>query len=189
MATPPVLHIKGFCPDPENVFKELSEYPWRQEKITMFGKTVDEPRKVMWFAQNGQEYKYAGKINKALEMTQLLIDIGEYASVIIKEHLGRTVEFNSVFCNYYNNGDQYIGWHADDEPGIASDIIASVSFGATRDFKVRNNKKQVWTFPLGAGDLAVMYDDCQDNYKHSVPKRKKVTEPRINLTYRVYDAS
>jgi len=154
----------------------------------MYGKTFDEPRRVMWFAPEEHTYVYAGKKNVPLPMTQLLIDLGGYAAAVIKEKLGREIEFNSVFCNLYQNGDNYIGWHADDEPGLASDLIASISLGATRDFKVRRNSdKATWTFPLGDGDLAVMYDDCQEKYKHSVPKRKKVTKPRINLTYRVYE--
>jgi alkylated DNA repair dioxygenase AlkB len=189
MANPPLLHIPGVCPDPTTVFEELKEYPWRQEKIAMYGKTFDEPRKVMWFAPKGHTYVYAGKKNEPLQMTQLLIDLGESAAAVIEDEIGRKVEFNSVFCNLYQNGDNYIGWHADDEPGLASDVIASISLGATRDFKVRRNSdKKVWTYPLAHGDLAVMYDDCQEKYKHSLPKRKKVTEPRINLTYRLYES-
>ena len=184
---PPVLHVPGFCPDPNSVFEELLVYPWKQEQITMFGKTHNEPRKVMWFAPKGLTYFYAGKENEPLEMTQLLKDIGEYAAAVIKEQMDRDVEFNSVFCNFYKDGDNYIGWHADDEPGIASDLIASVSLGATRDFQVRRTSdKKTWTFPLANGDLAIMHSDCQENYKHCVPKRKKVKDPRINLTFRVY---
>ena len=187
MGAPPLLHIPSVCPDPKNVFAELYDYPWRQEEIKMYGKTFKEPRKVMWFAPKGHTYTYAGKENEPLEMTQLLIDLGEHASEIIEQELDQYVEFNSVFCNLYQNGDNYIGWHADDEPGLASDIIASISLGATRDFKVRRNSdNKTWTYALADGDLAVMYGDCQEKYKHSVPKRKKVHEPRINLTFRLY---
>lgn len=183
---PPVLHIKGWCPDPTGVYKELLEYPWRQEKLTMFGKTIEEPRKVMWFGP--KSYTYAGRKNKPLKWTQLLIDLGELASDTVNKILGEEIGFNSVFCNLYKDGDNYIGWHADDEPGLASPIIASISFGASRDFKLQHNKsKEIWTFVLSTGDLVLMHADCQKNYKHSLPKRKRVKESRINLTYRFYE--
>ena len=185
MTTPPVLHVKDWSPDPETTYEELLEYPWKQEKLTMYGKTFDEPRMVMWYGPH--TYVYAGKANKPMKMTPLLIDLGELAAATIAKELDEKVEFNSVFCNFYKDGDNYIGWHKDDEPGMTSPIIASISLGATRDFQVRRDSdKETWTWALALGDLVVMYGDCQDNYKHQLPKRQKVKTPRINLTYRVY---
>ncbi|GMI77482.1 homolog of E. coli alkB [Hibiscus trionum] len=43
--------------------------------------------------------------------------------------------FNSLLFNRYNGGNDYVGWHSDDEKlyGSAPEI-ASVSFGCERDF-------------------------------------------------------
>ena len=42
-------------------------------------------------------------------------------------------QFNSVLLNEYPNGKVGMGWHSDDEKKNRS-IIASLSFGANRDF-------------------------------------------------------
>ena len=188
--TIPVLHIPTWSPDPKNVFEELLDYPWKQEiiKQPFTGKLIPEARKVIWYANNGKDYVYSGKRNSATPMTELLSDLAEYAEDAIYKKLQRRVKFNSVFCNLYEDGKKYINWHRDDEAGLASDIIASVSYGATRDFKVRRDSdKKVETFTLNSGDLLVMHSNCQKDYTHSVPKRLRVKEPRINLTFRVFE--
>jgi len=37
---------------------------------------------------------------------------------------------------------------------------------------------------LGDGDLLVMGGDCQRHWQHCLPRRKRVTSARINLTFR-----
>jgi len=37
---------------------------------------------------------------------------------------------------------------------------------------------------LEAGSLLVMHGVTQDHWHHALPKTKKVTRPRINLTFR-----
>ena len=45
------------------------------------------------------------------------------------------IKFNSVLLNEYPNGEVGMGWHSDDEKELGTDpIIASLSFGANRDF-------------------------------------------------------
>ncbi|CAF1264669.1 unnamed protein product [Rotaria sordida] len=90
-------------------------------------------------------------------------------------------------------------WFA--EEGLAKDVIASMTLGATRRFllhhlscfgKVLTRKKKPLTnpskkkyeFSLTNGSLIVMLDDTQQYWKHSVPKEKNVKSPRINLTFR-----
>lgn len=166
--------------DPNELFQELYYYEWNQEELKMFGKTVLEPRKVMWFGST--EYKYSGKVNKPRPLTPLLAHLVEF----LTNDLQRPVKFNSVFCNLYQDGTKYIGWHSDNEKGLHPEpVIASISLGATRDFQLRNNNtKETITIPLCSGNLLVMYDNCQKDYKHQVPKRLRVKEPRINLTFR-----
>ncbi len=65
----------------------------------------------------------------------------------------------------------------------------SLSFGASRVMQFRKKKGK---HPIEAeiilnhGDMLVMYPGCQDEYKHAIPKRKKVKNPRINLTFRLF---
>lgn len=93
--------------------------------------------------------------------------------------------FNAALVNLYVNGSHSVGWHADDEPGVGS-VIASVSLGATRTFRLRRNadtSDQI-AVELVDGSLLVMAGDTQREWKHSLPKRKNVREPRINVTFR-----
>jgi alkylated DNA repair dioxygenase AlkB len=42
--------------------------------------------------------------------------------------------------NYYRDGNDTVGWYADDEPEIGpSPFIASLSVGAEQDFALREN--------------------------------------------------
>lgn len=49
--------------------------------------------------------------------------------------------FNSVLLNRYKGGNDYVGWHSDDEKLYGSQPeIASVSFGCERDFLLKKKK-------------------------------------------------
>lgn len=63
----------------------------------------------------------------------MLISLGFYAMKVHKA-LPRS-SFNSLLLNRYKGGNDYVGWHSDDEKlyGSAPEI-ASVSFGCERDF-------------------------------------------------------
>ena len=97
-------------------------------------------------------------------------------------------QFNSVLLNEYPNGKVGMGWHSDDERELGVDpIIASLSFGADRDFifkhKIDKSIEKI-KIHLKNGSLLLMLGSTQHHWKHSLPKRLKVREPRINLTFR-----
>jgi len=95
--------------------------------------------------------------------------------------------FNSVLANLYRNGRDSNGWHADDEPELGSQpIIASVSLGATRDFQFKHRQlaQHSYTQELSSGSLLVMGGAMQAHWLHQLPKRLRVQDPRINLTFR-----
>jgi len=80
-----------------------------------------------------------------------------------------------------------MGWHADDEPEIdQTQPIGSLSLGASRDFLLRHRVKRDYriALPLSDGDLLIMHPGCQQNWMHSVPQRRRISTPRINLTFR-----
>ena len=79
-----------------------------------------------------------------------------------------------------------MGWHSDDEKEIKSGTdIASVTIGASRDFFIRHKQtldKQC--LHLESGDLLIMHWPMQSDWEHSLPKRLKVEQPRVNYTFR-----
>ncbi len=100
--------------------------------------------------------------------------------------------FNVCLLNFYEDGQQRIGWHADREEIGRSTPIASVSLGAPRKFLVRSQtdgRRDRASLQLSSGSLVVMEPSCQTNYLHSVPKESEVTTGRINLTFRCKDFS
>jgi alkylated DNA repair dioxygenase AlkB len=65
-----------------------------------------------------------------------------------------------------------------------------VSLGATRTFELKSKEKNtVISLPLEHGSLLLMGGPMQERWLHRVPKERAVRSPRINLTFRVIDAT
>jgi len=160
-----------------------NEILWQQDEITLFGSTHLIPRMHQWFGDPNIDYKWSGITMSAQNWHPELAKIRGKA----ERFLG--TRFNGVLANLYRDGNDSMGWHADDEVELGDKpIIASISLGAEREFKLRskNNRTQrrTETIKLTHGSLLLMAGDTQGNWQHSLPKRKRVTEPRINLTFR-----
>ena len=84
-------------------------------------------------------------------------------------------------------GNDFIGLHSDEEAkGDLNNIIASISFGATRKFvvkPVRGNKPK-YIYDLSHGSLIVMRGDMQKGWKHMITRESGLKSPRVNLTFR-----
>lgn len=99
-----------------------------------------------------------------------------------------------VFTIRYNDGHDHIGEHRDDERELDPACpIASVSLGAARDFIFRHkdartgsSKLQIKSvkLELAHGSLLLMNYPTNTYWYHSLPVRKRVKMPRINLTFR-----
>ena len=51
--------------------------------------------------------------------------------------------FNTALLNYYRDGRDSVAWHSDDEPELGRNpVIASVSFGATRVFRMKHVRRK-----------------------------------------------
>jgi len=158
-----------------------SEINWRQEHITLFGKTHKVPRLSCWMADAGMSYAYSNMTMQAVSWHPLVQSIKQQVERVC------CYDFNSVLLNYYRNGQDSNGWHSDDEPELGCDpVIASVSLGAPRDFYLRYKQnhsiKQLIT--LQPGSLLLMKGCTQRYWQHQVPKRAQ-SDGRINLTFRV----
>lgn len=95
------------------------------------------------------------------------------------------VKFNVCLLNYYEDGNQRIGWHSDREEIGRTTPIASISLGASREFQIRAKEGLERTsITVTNGSLVIMENVCQLKYVHCLPKMLSVTEGRINLTFR-----
>ncbi len=164
-----------------DLMKKLTEsIQWKNDEVKIFGKTHITGRKVSWYGDKPYIYSYAGSEKTALLWTKELLEIKEMI-----EKLTQT-NYNSCLLNYYHHGNESMGWHRDNERILKKNApIASVSFGAIRDFQFRHiETKEKKSLQLGHGSLLIMAGQTQDNWQHQLPKRKKVEKPRVNLTFR-----
>lgn len=163
-----------------NMLKENIQ--WQQESIKIFGKEIMQPRLTAFYGDTNKPYKYSGKSMNPLTFIPELILIKEKIETI------ENANFSSVLCNYYRNGEDSMGWHADNEKELGRNpIIASVSFGAERVFHLKHNKlkNEKVEVMLNHGSLLIMKDETQHFWKHAIHKSKKILKPRINLTFRI----
>ena len=154
---------------------------WKQESMNMYGKQVLFPRLTSWYGDNDKPYSFSGiKLNPNPWNDQLL-EIKSLIEPVCE------VEFNSVLLNLYRDGNDSISWHTDAEKELGiNPVIASVNFGAERKFQIRhNNTNETHDIILKHGSLLIMRGELQHFWKHQVPKQKKITKERINLTFRV----
>lgn len=155
---------------------------WEEQTLTLFGKQVLEPRLSAWVS-DGVSYTYSRSTRHPIAWTPILADIRQRCEQ------ATSTEFNGVLANFYRDGRDHMGWHADDEPanGLAP-TIASVSFGATRRFDFRHNDtKEIVSVELTHGSLLVMSHASQHKWKHRIAKQTRITSPRVNLTFRFVD--
>lgn len=164
----------------DSIYARLAaETEWTQEPIKIFGKMVMQPRLTACYGE--KSVAYSGITMKVYPWTELLTEIKQRVEAACG------VAFNSVLLNYYRDGNDSMGWHRDNEPELGSrPVIASVSFGAPRVFKMRTYKEKDSTVSveLTHGSLLIMKGESQHEWEHSVPKSKKAQGGRINLTFR-----
>lgn len=158
----------------------LHTIAWKQDEVIIFGKHIVTKRKAAWYGDRPYAYTYSHTTQQALPWTRELRELKARVEAVTK------TTFNSCLLNLYHNGNEGMAWHSDDETSLAKNApIASLSFGAERKFSLKHKQsKQTVSVILESGSLLVMKGPTQTHWLHSLPKTKKVTTPRVNLTFR-----
>lgn len=175
--------IEGFY-DPEACrrFRHHFVYAhaWPENRYTYSGRQFILPRLQTWHADAGIRYSYSNNLLQTQPWTDVLSEI----RARVETFLGHS--FNAVLVNHYRNGEDHVGWHADNEPELGeSPVIASLSFGAERIFAYRHKStRATGQLLLRNGSLALMQAGFQQDWLHSIPPDRQVSEARINLTFR-----
>lgn len=158
----------------------LRRHDWPDNRYAFAGRQFILPRLQTWHADAGIRYSYSNNLLATRPWTDVLLAIrAKVESRVVHR-------FNSVLVNYYRDGDDFVGWHADNEPELGeSPWIASLSFGAARPLAFRHNTSGAsGRMVLASGSLLLMRQAFQNHWRHSVPQDKHITEARINLTFR-----
>lgn len=179
-------YIPRAVPSPNLVFTTLFEQI--KDKVVSYqissafaeGKTFPSKRLSCVFSDQASSVQYGSDIPIYPWNSSSMISM-------IKERIEQITEkkFDYVLCHLYRNGHDHISPHRDRE--AMRTVIASVSLGAKRKFRLRKmSEKNGWNeeFEMESGSMIVMKSSCQHNYLHWVPEEKRISEPRINLTFR-----
>lgn len=158
----------------------LETIDWQPDELRMFGKTIITKRKVAWYGSKPYQYTYSNATKTALPWTTALLELKS----LVEQTTGET--FNTCLLNLYHNGEEGSSWHSDDEPALKKQgAIASISLGAERKFLFKHKQtKEKAAILLEHGSLLLMKDETQSCWLHSLPTTRKITSPRINLTFR-----
>jgi len=158
----------------------LEEHCWPDNHYRYAGRLFVLPRLQTWHADAGACYSYSNNLLVTRPWNNILSQIRADVEATINQ------AFNSVLVNYYRNGEDHVGWHADDEPELSeSPCIASLSLGAERVFSFKHKQTlETDTLSLPAGSLLIMQSEFQRNWLHRVPPNPKIDHARINLTFR-----
>ncbi len=166
----------------DRYFRLLRErIEWKQEHVTIFGRRRAMPRLTAWYGDPGATYTYSGLANDPSPWTCELADLREALCSRLQRR------FNSVLLNRYRSAGDSVSWHSDDEPELGeAPVIASISFGATRRFLLRDRgtRNLVASLELEHGSLLVMRGRSQALFQHAILKESRASGERINLTFR-----
>lgn len=168
--------------------KEIEYFTGTLARVLVFGKWHNVPRKQATYGDAGLTYTFSGLVLSPKPWIPVLERVRDRVFGVT----GQT--FNFVLINRYKDGSDHIGEHRDDERELApGSPIASVSFGACRDFFFRHKesrgknprrKVEAVRVQLAHGSLLMMNPPTNTHWYHSLPVRKKVLAPRVNLTFR-----
>jgi alkylated DNA repair dioxygenase AlkB len=129
--------------DADKMFAALSNLPWKQHIITMYGKKIPAPRLFQWMGIPPQDKSYSGGTPTATgslygeginptPWTPEALEIQQR----VREATG--FQFDSLNINYYRDEKDYLGFHIDKQnEGLWEFPIASVSLGSERDFQIQ----------------------------------------------------
>ena len=165
-----------------------AQLPWEVHRVRLFGREVDSPRLSCWIGDADAVYTYSGVRHAPQPWPVALRPI--------RERLTRELvtPFNSVLANLYRDGNDAIGWHADDEQELGPQpVIAALSLGAARRFLLKPKSaapepsgvaQPALSLDLTPGSLLVMAGDTQHRYRHALPRTRRTDGARISLTFR-----
>ena len=159
----------------------LNEIQWDDNTKVVYGKLTKFNRMSSFYSRSGIKYNFSSRSFSGHRFTDKMKEI---MSNVEQSH---GYDFNCILFNLYNNGNDSISWHADNEKELGSaPVVGTLSLGQKRPFLLRNNDnhKIKHEFELGGGSLMIMDGNTQKYWEHSVPKRAKLKNKRLSITFR-----
>ncbi|MBF7051956.1 alpha-ketoglutarate-dependent dioxygenase AlkB [Halomonas sp. KAO] len=158
---------------------------WQRPTLRLYGREHPIPRRQVWMGDTRACYRYSGRDFTPKPWHPIVADLRDRVVATLASE-GIDARFNSVLLNRYNDGDERMGWHSDDEPELGdSPLIAALSLGAERPLRFRWKNRQAPAFNLWLphGSLLVMGPGVQAQLQHALLPRR-IPGLRISLTFR-----
>jgi alkylated DNA repair dioxygenase AlkB len=169
--TPDIKITDNFWPDHSSTFSTLVDsVPWDSRmaarRTASFGKPYNysqisyEATDIPWFLQ--------GILTKLIETLK--------------------IPFNNCLLNYYETGDNTMGFHSDETDGLVTGTgVAIVSVGSERciSFRSKADPTVIVPYNLLPGSLLYMDAAIQEHWMHAI-KRQPEAGPRISMTWRAF---
>lgn len=156
----------------------LEQTRWHTYEMPMYEKAVAAPRMVSWFEDSVKKKDKAPTISLTPDL----------CAIRQRVETETQIKFNAVLLNLYRDGNDGVSWHSDKTATVNKNmIIASVTFGETRMFRLRHKFRkelQQVEIPLYHGSFLLMAGTTNSFWEHQVPKTARKVLPRINLTFR-----
>lgn len=165
----------------EQYVKEFDEELDYHPEIKIFDKICHQQRSIGFYSDTSKGYNYSSTLTPSKEMKPCLRELLIY----VNDKFDAC--FNGILINKYENGEEYIGKHSDDERGLQPNCgVIAMSFGAVRKFRIRNKftGKIVLDVPTESNKIIQMVGNFQKEFTHEIPVEKKVKECRYSLTFR-----
>ena len=151
--------------------------------IVVYGKQVYQHRSIGFYSDFSNGYYYSGQFAKSLPLSEvlkkLLSEINTYFNT----------DYNGILVNKYCNGNDYIGAHSDNEVFLSNIGVVSLSYGASRTFRIRTkcDKKILLDIPTVSNEIIKMSGNFQKEYTHEIPIESKIKEERYSFTFRKHN--
>ena len=148
--------------------------------IIVYGKPAIQHRCIGFFSNTSIGYKYSNQMAKSIPLTPNLEILLKLINSQFKS------QFNGILVNRYNDGNDYIGSHSDDETNLDNIGVVAISYGAVRKFRIRDKitRKIVKDIPTLSNYIIHMDGHFQKEFIHEIPIEKKVKEERYSFTFR-----
>ena len=174
----PVTYIAGLINNPDEVFDSLwNDLNWERREAT--------PRREYWTNIFDRDYTYGSEPRRRTYRSQKSHDCIDTIRAGLADYLG--FNYEGCFLNGYETNQDWLSWHADDDPGINhARPIAIITVGNGREIGLMNKATGTKVRKLlEPGSLMLMHAGMQSTHLHCIHKAGYVVKrPRISLTYR-----
>jgi len=153
------------------------EYKGTPEDLFTTLRSIQNPDAV----KNREMVSYRGLDFLTEPMPDWLELLSQYCRRISIMNWGFDPEYNSCIIGMYNDGEDQIGFHTDDQSFLTHNLCANVTLGYSRDFQFKivdkNGNKQTYEISLGHKSIFFFI-----GLEHALPARKTIKEGSIRFS-------